>query len=127
MKTNAYVMLPSIIRRTVEADRPGAYLLGELKGSRFDVRYVGRSDSCLKSRLLTHNHLYECSYFTFRYASSPKDAFLMECKAWHDYQGSRGKLLNKIHPAAPAGQHIECPYCHFAQGMKALLSLPNAG
>lgn len=127
MPTTAYLMLPAVIRRSVEPDRPGAYMLGEIEHGQFSVRYVGRSDSCLRTRLLNHNYLYEFSYFVFRYASSPKEAFLIECKWWHDHHAKRGVLLNKIHPGAPAGQSLSCPYCHFAQGMKDFFSLPAAG
>lgn len=127
MRATAYLMLPAVIRRVVEPGRPGIYILGEFEDGQMVARYIGRSDCCLQTRLLNHNHRYECSYFIFRYASSAKEAFLMECKWWHDFSAKRSELLNKIHPGAPSGQNCPCPYCHFAQGIKAFFSLSTAG
>lgn len=127
MRTIAYLLRPDVVREVVEKGRPGVYILGEYERGRFVIRYVGRSDRCLRTRLLTHNHLYECSYFIFRYASSPAEGFQMECKWWHDYVSWPGELLNKRHPGTPPGRNLSCPYCHFAKGMKGVLSLPTAG
>jgi hypothetical protein len=109
-----YLWLPKVVRSEVEAERPGSYVLGNDQDG-FEVGYVGRSDTCLRSRLLTHNRLYEFEYFLFRYASTPLDAFYQECEFWHACHDHN--LTNAIHPAAPQGSRIGCPYCDFGNAM----------
>lgn len=91
---------------------PGTYILGDASSTGvFVPKYVGRSDTCLRTRLLTHNHYYDYECFVFRYESSPKSAFYDECKWWHDYLGMGVNLDNVIHPDFPSGNPTPCPYC----------------
>lgn len=55
------IFLPGVVRAIVDAGRPGTYVLGT--GSDFEAGYVGRSDTCVRSRLASHNHLYRFDYF----------------------------------------------------------------
>lgn len=101
-----------VINEVIIDNKPGVYVLGNDKCG-FDYKYVGRSDTSLKRRLLSHNYLYQYEYFIYTYSNSPKEAFYLECKWWHDCMDY--KIVNKIHPASPKGSKYECPYCHFAQ------------
>lgn len=113
------LFVPQVIRKVVKADCPGVYVLGNDKNG-LDYGYVGRSDTCLRSRLLTHNHLYEYEYFIFTYAKNAQEAFWLESQWWHNCRGSG--VSNLIHPASPSGTGLECPYCHFASHVKNALA-----
>lgn len=115
------LFVPSVIRWVVAPGYPGVYILGnDLDG--FIPGYVGRSDSCLQKRLLTHNYGGEFEYFVFRYARSVKEAYHLECQFWHVYSLKQVDLLNFRHPAAPPQSQLVCPYCHFAQHVTKLLA-----
>jgi hypothetical protein len=47
------------------------------------VKYVGRSDSDLKARLLSHVSSGRYKEFKYSYATSPKAAFEKECQNFH--------------------------------------------
>ena len=96
----------------------GVYALGEMIEGDFVVKYVGRSDNCLRTRLLTHNYLYMYSYFYFLYTESPEKAFRLESQWWHKCVDFDITIINKIHPASPVKAGLVCPYCQFAQNIK---------
>lgn len=97
---------------TIEAiiadNRIGNYALGYVSEDRFHVQYVGRSDTNLKERLLSHIDEEDYRYFKFSYADFPAQAYKKECKNYHDFR--RG-LKNKIHPDKPVGTNLKCPCC----------------
>lgn len=119
------LFLPNYINKVVEDGRPGVYVLGDDE-SGFVPRYVGRSDTSLKKRLMTHNHLYDHAYFIFKYVESEKEAFYTEAKWWHDCKELGLDIDNRIHPDAPNGTFLECPYCAFARDARDIL-LEKAG
>ena len=113
--THAFLFLPEIIRFSVDKGKPGVYALGEIVDGKFIVGYVGRSDSCVQTRLLSHNHLYEFSYFCFQYARNPAEAYLKETELWHTCVDFDIPIVNKIHPDSPANAKLSCPYCQSAK------------
>lgn len=126
MQATPYRMTPDVIRCLVEPNHPGAYILGDVIDGVFVFRYVGRSDHCLRTRLLTHPFLYEYEYFIFVYAKDAVDAFEIECKWWHDCKNEEIWLRNKIHPDSPSKQGLICPYCQFAHTIVNCLPLKKA-
>ena len=97
------------VEKNVTKTSPGNYLLGIISDGKFVVKYVGRSDTDLATRL--KQHLGEgYQYFKFQYATSPKAAFEQECRDYHTY-GESLKLDNKIHPDSPPKIHRVCPIC----------------
>ena len=74
----------------------------------FIVKYVGRSDEDLNSRLKKHVGNYKM--FKYCYATSPKVAFEKECNNYHDF-GEAKDLDNEIHPDRPEGSDWKCPSC----------------
>jgi len=75
------------------------------------VRYVGRSDTDVNSRLRSwvgKDSRYK--QFKYSYATSSKEAFEKECKNYHDFGGSES-LDNKDHPQRPEGTNWKCPVC----------------
>jgi hypothetical protein len=48
---------PEVVRLVVEPGWPGAYALGRSREDQFEIGYVGRSNTCLQNRLVTHNYL----------------------------------------------------------------------
>ena len=117
-----YLFLPESIRKFVLPGKCGVYVLGEMIDGEFVVKYVGRSDSCLRTRLLTHNYLYSYSYFYFLYMDSPEDAFRLESQWWHACVDFDIPIINKIHPDSPVNAGLVCPYCQFAQSVKQSVS-----
>ncbi|MDU2106215.1 hypothetical protein [Clostridium sp.] len=108
------LFIPDVIKEVVLSNRPGVYVLGDNENG-FVYRYVGRSDTCIRTRLLTHNYLYKYEYFIFRYVDNPKEAYYYESKWWHDCANMG--INNKIHPDAPSGSRLVCPYCSFANNI----------
>lgn len=81
----------------------GVYILSK-NGKRAD--YVGRSDTDVRTRLIksaAEGNGY--THFWFEYTSSPREAFLMECRYYHQYIPSD----NSVHPAVPGGTFWRCP------------------
>ena len=88
---------------------PGNYGLGHVgEDGIFIVRYVGRSDTDLNSRLKDWVGKYK--QFKYSQTSSREEAFKKECKNFHDFDGVSG-LDNDIHPDRPDGRNLECPVC----------------
>ena len=90
---------------------PGNYALGYVSDSTFYVRYVGRSDTDVNSRLKSwvgKSNRYK--HFKYSYATSPKAAFEKECKNYHDF-GESEELDNEQHPERPDGTNWKCPVC----------------
>ncbi len=99
----------STIRANVKEGSIGNYWLFD---GALGIRYVGRSDTDLQSRLLRHVDESPYKSFKFSYAASPKEAYYKECEQYHRYIGS-GKLMNKNHPDSPDGMsHLCCPVCY---------------
>lgn len=114
-----YRLTDDEINANVESYKIGNYAFGYLndKGV-FVVRYVGRSDTDLRTRIKhgivdrrTNSEVYQYEYFKFSYADTSAEAYIKECKNYHDFGGDRGKLLNANHPDAPNGLEIDCPFC----------------
>lgn len=99
----AFRFTPTTVRALVPAGVPGTYLL--LKGH--VPVYVGRSDTCLRTRLTTHNHLDLATHVLWESAKDAWQAFDLEAWWWH----SRRPIMNIIHPATPAGATRPCPFC----------------
>ena len=100
----AFRCAPRTVRAMLPQNLIGAYLL--LRG-RVPV-YVGRSDTCLRTRLSTHNHLGPATHVTWEATRTPVAAFHLESFWYHRHHRS---LLNRIHPAAPAHTGGTCPFC----------------
>jgi hypothetical protein len=90
-------------------DWPAAY---QLFRSRWGpVRYVGRSDTDIRRRLLEHVREGEYSYFYVEHKRDPVEAFFRECGWWHYH---RSTIENdEVHPARPRGYRDACPKCSY--------------
>lgn len=96
------------ISASLPAGLPGSYLLLNRTGRPL---YVGRSDQCLRQRLLGHPLRGRATHFTAAVADSSRGAYLLECYWWHRYRRDGVELMNRIHPATfdPA---VPCPFCN---------------
>lgn len=106
------------IERVVAGGHKGNYALGYLnERAIFVVRYVGRSDSDLKERIkhgiadMEADVTLRYERFKFSYADTVVEAYNKECQNYHDFGGSEGWLVNKVHPAKPEGYKGNCPVC----------------
>ena len=104
-----YTLSVRKINEMVTKKSPGNYALGYSKDRTFYVKYVGRSDDNVNSRL--QDWVGEYKEFKFSYASSAKAAYEKECRNYHDFGGPEGDLDNETHPAKPSGSHWRCPVC----------------
>jgi hypothetical protein len=91
-------------------NRKGVYIL--YKTISGPPRYVGRSDTGLKTRLNDHNSEGKYKYYSFKNCSL-KDAYIWECRYWHKYQNTIDNSLLKggKHPATPTDKNWGCPIC----------------
>jgi len=109
--SETYELTNQKIDEVVTRTSPGNYALGYVSNSTFHVRYVGRSDTDVNSRLKSwvgKDSRYK--QFKYSYATSSKEAFEKECKNYHDSGGSES-LDNKDHPQRPEGTNWKCPIC----------------
>ena len=105
-----YRLTPTMIKNIVTQKKPGNYRLGKLVNGQSRIKYVGRSDTDVAFRLLTHiSEGY--SWFKFCYADSAEEAFERECNEYHANGGPEGKLDNVRHPDRPKGSNYKCPRC----------------
>jgi hypothetical protein len=101
-----FLAKPSTMRALIPESVVGTYLL--LNGSQ--PVYVGRSDTCLRTRLSKHPLLDVASHVVWEPFQTPRQAYLTEC-AWYHELIDRGVAINQIHPAVPAYSLYVCPFC----------------
>lgn len=104
-KRVAFIASADVVRATIPAGIAGVYFF--LRGGR--PFYVGRSDSCLRTRISNHERLAEAGHVTWDPCQSARTAFLLE-SAWYHRLG-HGALQNRVHPARPCGDDSNCPFC----------------
>lgn len=102
----AFVATRSVVRAFVPPDKPGVYMLLRM-GVPF---YVGRSDSCVQTRLAGHSLLPLATHVAWEPCTSPLHAYRLESAWFHNLRMST-ELNNQIHPARPAGERHSCPFC----------------
>jgi hypothetical protein len=105
-KQLAVLAIPALIRTFISANNAGVYMLLR-HGFPF---YVGRSDSCTQRRVTGHPLLAFATHVAWQPCHDALHAFRLE-SAWFHNLGTSGELINKIHPARPAGQITDCPFC----------------
>lgn len=82
---------------------PGAYILSRDGRA---AHYVGRSDEDLARRIAdSQREGTGYRYFWFEYASSPMQAYYLECEWYHRYAPPD----NTNHPAVPPETYWRCP------------------
>ena len=86
---------------------PGAFILGNGDAAKMVVRYIGRSDHDVASRLKDFLGFY--SWFEFGYFETAKAAFEKECQLYHEFGDVT--LENKLHPSRRAFSGWRCPRC----------------
>ena len=97
------------IERLIEAKTIGNYWLGEYTDDgQYFVRYIGRSDKCLRKRLTDHVSVGKYVIFSFSVAHSIREGFDIECREYHLL---KDQLDNIIHPDAPRHLPYRCQYC----------------
>ena len=95
-----------LLRAAISPDTVGTYLL--LRNTA--PVYIGRSDTCLLSRLLGHP-LRDCTtHVVWERTDSQQMAFSIEAYWFHRYR-DLGALLNRIHPTVPSRSVMACPFC----------------
>jgi hypothetical protein len=114
-----YPLTRKKVREVVSADQPGFYRLGNEKNNEFRVAYVGRSDRCLRTRLLKHPRINWYDRFSARCVDTVEQAYISECLHYHM---DNGILANKVHPDRPTGMDITCPYCELKEELCELAS-----
>ncbi len=118
-----YRLRPWLVRILLPPAVTGTYLLVT-----DEVHYVGRSDTDLRRRLLAHAADGHSDYFAYDVHADARRAYEAECAAYH---ALKGETRNLIHPAAPAGHHVPCPFCKAsvsaAQELRATLATSRRG
>ncbi|MGW7314629.1 GIY-YIG nuclease family protein [Streptomyces sp. NPDC054865] len=83
----------------------GSYVLYTSMGL---PRYVGRSDTDIRRRLLRHCTDQRGAYFTYDVHNNAVSAFDMECALFHALSP---QLTNRIHPDRPDFHETACVFC----------------
>lgn len=96
------------IENKIEKTSAGNYALGRKNDEGiFLISYIGRSDSDIKKKLHKWVGRSKSDLFKFKYASSVREAFVMECDNFHDFVHN-----DKIkHPERPKNTDWKCPRC----------------
>lgn len=105
-RQHAFMAVPSVVRALVPEGRAGVYMLLR-DGMTF---YVGRSDTCLRTRLAAHPLLHLATHVTWEPCESPLKAYRLE-SAWFHALQLTAELTNRNHPAHPSGEPNDCPFC----------------
>lgn len=92
-----------LVRALIPEGLPGTYVLWDED----KPRYVGRSDTNLRRRLLEHSLNWPGAYFTFDVAHGAGFAFDMECSLFHALSD---QTVNRNHPQRPTLES-DCPFC----------------
>ncbi|BBB00186.1 hypothetical protein RVR_7138 [Actinacidiphila reveromycinica] len=109
--TRAVRFTRSVVHTRVEPKSIGAYLLlGHVRGA-IRPLYVGRSDTCLHRRLYHHPLQGIATHFIVTPTRNPDQAYATEARWYHRHLCAGHPLLNRIHPASPAGTARRCPFC----------------
>jgi hypothetical protein len=95
------------VRRHSREGWPGVYILADTVGF---PRYVGRSDTNVRDRLLKHADSGAHRYFLVEHYRSSEAAFFRESNLYHYY---RSQIENEIHPAIPRNCGDACPKCSY--------------
>jgi len=101
-----YCLSPWLVRSLIPVDYIGTYSLYRVTGK--EPIYVGRSDTCLRNRLLRHAYTKKGDYFDYDIQWTLEKCFIAECSAYHAWFC---QIDNLIHPAPPKGLDIKCPFC----------------
>ena len=105
-----YLLSQGTIDQEVTRTLPGVYVLGRSSDSKFNIEYVGRSDSDIRARLKQWVGS-KYAEFEYEYYPSAEAAFEKECLLWHYFGGPEGGLDNENHPTPPADTNWQCPRC----------------
>ena len=111
---------PKTIGALIPEDTIGAYVLFD--GDR--PIYVGRSDECLRGRLMRHEHLPKATHVMWAPRSTPLRAYHLEASWYHEIRSLSSAEINKIHPARPKGTDVVCPFCghNYEEALRRVLS-----
>jgi hypothetical protein len=104
-KALAVPLNPAWLRTLLPPLRAGVYLLLD----RDHPRYVGRSDTCLLTRLCGHELRSEATHAVWSLRGDAVGAYRAECYWYHRLNAGLA-LVNKLHPAAPI-RNLTCPFC----------------
>ncbi|MBN1352729.1 hypothetical protein JXJ21_25295 [candidate division KSB1 bacterium] len=89
---------------------PGNYVIGRRNESgTFLFKRIGRANSDLNSKLKSWVSKTTKPLFKFRYSSSAREAFAVECAIYHDF----AKDERVEHPKRPDSTNWRCPRCGF--------------
>jgi hypothetical protein len=104
----AFPFVPGVLRALIPDGVVGTYLLLR-EGAPV---YVGRSDTCLRRRLASHNHIGRATHVSWEVCRSATNAYVTEAHWFHRLAEVPGHHpLNSVHPALPAGSAMACPFC----------------
>lgn len=114
-KPRLLLFSPWVLRIVLPSKLIGTYTLYKRGSSGITPIYVGRSDTDLLRRLVSHPYQDIATHFHLDIHESPEQAFIVECSLFHMYEQM---VINKIHPAVPRNSTLRCPFC---QTMKIAL------
>lgn len=99
---------------SVPKNATGVYFLGYKRNRDFHIKYIGRSDTRLRSRLIDHarNDNEDYTHFSFQITKTILEAYRIECREWHNAVD----LDNRVHPRKPRNLDYCCPYCRKSKG-----------
>jgi hypothetical protein len=105
-----YDLTPDNIDRYVRPYATGVFAVGYTRESgAFVVRYIGRSDSDMRSELRAQPPD-ETARFKLMESASAHAAFDTQCQLYHEF-GGPDSLENDEHPMPPKGTKWVCPAC----------------
>ena len=81
------------VRQRVPKHSTGAYFLAIKMGKNYRIKYVGRSDTHLRQRLLTHVSNKKYTHFSTEITDTIFEAFRLECREWHNSFPLDNKVL----------------------------------
>ncbi|MFJ6522575.1 GIY-YIG nuclease family protein [Streptomyces filamentosus] len=104
MRSRSFRLTPWVVRALIPEGYIGTYVLYRHGAP----HYIGRSDTCVRRRLLKHCASARGEYFTYDVHFSADQAFTAECSLFH---ALRPQLTNILHPDRPNFSQAICLFC----------------
>ena len=101
-----FVLTKYYVDMVVPHNRLGVFALSNARDG-FDVLVRSEKNAC--DEIKTYFSQYK--YFWIRPASSPRDAFAIECEVYHSRMAQRCNGNGNGHPKAPEASGWHCPVC----------------
>lgn len=104
-----YLLSEKEINNYVMSSVPGIFVTGIIRNQAFHPQWIGRADECINFRL--KERLGKCSHFKFTYTLTKQEAFIKQCRLYHELLETAQLSEMQEHPFSSPENNYACPIC----------------